>query len=78
MSIHTRRVLLRKGLKRSMPSSAPMGELLYCKDTNDLFVGVDHGVKQLTKGENTYDGGFFGHEDDSKRVNIADGGEFND
>lgn len=76
MAIHTRRVLLRKGLKRSMPSSAPMGELLYCKDTNDLYVGVGSSVKQLTKGDNIYDGGFFGQEENLEHANIADGGDF--
>lgn len=76
MAIHTRRVLLRKGLKRSMPSSAPMGELLYCKDTNDLYIGVGSSVKQLTKGDNTYDGGFFGEESGSIYSNVADGGDF--
>lgn len=74
--ITLKRVLLRKGLKRLLPTIAPMGELLYCKDTNDLYVGVGNGVKQLTRGDNTYDGGNFEDEDTLAYFNVADGGEF--
>lgn len=71
-----KRVLLKKGLKRFLPSSAPMGELLYCKDTSDLYIGVDDGIKQLTRGDNTYDGGRFEETNNGDYFNIADGGEF--
>ena len=75
MAAHKQRVLLRRGIKRNMPNSAPLGELLYCKDTNDLYIGTNNGVKQLTKGDGVYDGGYFGDAISDKPA-LADGGEF--
>lgn len=34
----------RRGLKANLPAAAPAGELLYCTDTNELFVGTGTGV----------------------------------
>lgn len=68
-------VLVRRGSKHRMPEAAPLGELLYCKDTNDLFVGTNTGIQQLTKGDTHYDGGYF-DEAPSPKCLIADGGVF--
>lgn len=75
MAVHKKRVLLRRGIERSIPKSAPMGELLYCKDTDNLFIGIDSGIKKLTKGDGLYDGGWFG-DAASDNPSVADGGEF--
>lgn len=76
MAEHRKRVLIRRGLKRALPDRAPLGELLYCKDTNDLYIGVAHGIRQLTKGDGIYDGGYFTDTPDPDHASIADGGEF--
>lgn len=72
---HTKRVLIRRGSRHNLPKSAPLGELLYCKDTNDLFIGVNNGVRQLTKGEGVYDGGYF-LDAPTENYAVADGGDF--
>lgn len=40
----------RRGLKANLPASAPVGQLLYCTDTNELFVGTGTSVVQVGGG----------------------------
>lgn len=75
MAIDKKIMLMRKGFKRSLPQAAPLGELLYCKDTNDLYVGTGSGVQQLVKGSSSFDGGNF-IDIPTVLYNVADGGEF--
>lgn len=72
---HKRRVLIRRGMRHNLPKTAPLGELLYCKDSNDLYIGTNDSVKQLTKGDGIYDGGYFTDEPTGVPA-VADGGEF--
>ena len=46
-NIKQTRISLRKGLKSDLPSHAPLGELLYCIDTNELYIGVGEGKPKL-------------------------------
>ena len=39
-NIKQTRISLRKGLKSDLPSHAPLGEPLYCMDTNELYIGM--------------------------------------
>ena len=44
-NIKQTRISLRKGLKSDLPSHAPLGEPLYCIDTNELYVGMGDSEK---------------------------------
>jgi Major tropism determinant N-terminal domain len=39
---------IKRGLAANLPTSAPIGELFYATDTNELFIGTGTGIEQLT------------------------------
>lgn len=69
-------IQFKRGPKKAMPQLVPIGEPLWCTDTNELFVGTSEGPR-LIASVKSIDCGIFGDESSSVSDGMHyDGGTF--